>query len=184
MAKEYIKVHEEFRIHPEHQQYAVSNFGNVYSRKFKKLLKLQTDKDGYKYCFIYIDRKIKRKQVHRLVAETWLPNPENHPRVCHKTKRKDSNKTKDLFWCNCSQTMINSYKRGFYPSVRNTKKLRVKVTDEMKFEIRELLLKGLTYPEIAKMKDVSITVVYKVNRGKYGPKFEMPESWIEKQFIC
>jgi hypothetical protein len=59
--------------------YQVSNFGKVKSIKFGKerLLKPDTDKDGYYRVALYIDSKMKKYSVHQLVAITFLGHEPN-----------------------------------------------------------------------------------------------------------
>lgn len=167
-----INIIETYKPHPLYPQYAISSFGNVYSTHQKKNLKLQYDKDGYRYVFISIDGKNKRKQVHRLMAETFIPNPENKPLVLFRTKRKDCAKVKDLFWGDPVRRTENAYERGFFPSKRNTiRKVRKPVTDEIIHQIIDLLLQGDSYKTISLKLDVSPTVVYKVRNNKYHIKF-------------
>ena len=69
--------------------YKVSNFGRILSLNYRntgraKLMNSGTDKDGYLKVNLRKNRKRKTCLVHRLVAETFLPNPDNLPQVNHK----------------------------------------------------------------------------------------------------
>jgi len=73
----------------------------------------QTDKKGYKRVGIQIDGKTKSYKVHRLVAETYLPNPNNLPEVNHIDEDKTNNKVSNLEWCthdyNIQYSLAKSY---------------------------------------------------------------------------
>ena len=105
--------------------YEVSNLGNVRSldkitsdgRRIKgKILTHYLTEKGYLRCFIY-DKQIK---IHRLVAQAFLPNPNNYPEVNHKDENKQNNMVwvnddgsidydkSNLEWCNRSQNIRHS----------------------------------------------------------------------------
>lgn len=68
--------------------YQVSNKGNVKSLNYnhtgkEKLLKLKTDKDGYRECLLVKNKENKYFRVHRLVAEMFIDNPEKKHFIDH-----------------------------------------------------------------------------------------------------
>lgn len=82
--------------------YEVSNFGRVKSLKRDKngkLMSLQKDKDGYPVVGLYFKGNLKLHKVHRLVAQTFLSNPDNLPQVNHKDEDKTNNMVDNLEWC-------------------------------------------------------------------------------------
>lgn len=79
--------------------YQVSNFGEIYSHISKKKLKPMVDNKGYKRINLYLNRKIKNVQIHRLVAEAFIPNPNKYPVVNHKDENPLNNHVKNLEWC-------------------------------------------------------------------------------------
>lgn len=84
--------------------YEVSNFGNIMSLNYRntgksKLLKPIKDKNGYLNVGLYKDGEKKWFLVHRLIAETFIPNPENLPHINHKDEDKTNNRADNLEWC-------------------------------------------------------------------------------------
>ena len=79
-----------------YEGYKVSNFGRILSLNYRrtgkaKLMTPGTDKDGYFQVILYKNGESKTCKVHRLVAETFLENPENLPEVNHKDENKKNN---------------------------------------------------------------------------------------------
>ena len=74
---------EEYKLIKNFENYSVSNIGNVKNNNTNKILK-QCNNNGYKK--VYLNGKY--LSVHRLVAETFILNPENKPCVDHKNNIK------------------------------------------------------------------------------------------------
>lgn len=83
-------------------QYAITSCGRVWSYSRKKFLKTQTFEDGYKHVILYKNKRQVPFLVHRLVALTYIPNPNDYPCVNHKDEVKDNNWIKNLEWCSRS----------------------------------------------------------------------------------
>lgn len=94
--------------------YEVSNLGRIKSfdtyRKGPngsirickgRILKPWTTKNGYLLVNLYKNGKKKKFYVHRLVAEAFLPNPDNLPEVNHKDENKLNNNVENLEFCDC-----------------------------------------------------------------------------------
>ena len=81
--------------------YEVSDKGRVRSIKFGKerILKPGRMTKGYLTVGLYKNGEQKMYLVHRLVAKTFIPNPDNLPEVNHKDEDKINNKVSNLEWC-------------------------------------------------------------------------------------
>lgn len=84
--------------------YQVSNTGRVrslnYGRTGKtKVLKQSTDKGGYKNVNLHKSGKYKTCKIHRLVAQAFIPNPNDLPEVNHIDENKANNQVSNLEWC-------------------------------------------------------------------------------------
>lgn len=80
--------------------------GNVMRHIEEKILVQRINKHGYVRVNLYLNGKIKTISTHRLVAEAFLPNPENKSQINHIDEIKTNNAVSNLEWCN-AQYNIN-----------------------------------------------------------------------------
>ena len=78
--------------------YAVTSCGKVWSYKNKMFLTPVATKEGYLRVRLYKNGKYKNYRIHRLVAEAYIPNPENLPEVDHIDENKTHNYVNNLQW--------------------------------------------------------------------------------------
>ena len=91
---------EEWRAVPGYEGlYEVSNKGNVRNVRRNTLLRLPKTNKGYIRVCLCKNGKIYGKFVHRLIAQAFLPNPDNLPQVNHLDEDKSNNCVDNLEWC-------------------------------------------------------------------------------------
>lgn len=78
--------------------YQVSSLGRVKSLRTNKI-KSNRITNGYYYVSLWKDNTEKQLKVSRLVAEAFIPNPDNLPCVNHKDENKLNNTVENLEWC-------------------------------------------------------------------------------------
>lgn len=76
----------------------------------EKLLKPNTLAKGYYQVTLNKQHKRKCFQVHRLVAQAFIPNPEGYDQVNHINGVKDDNRVENIEWCNNSMNQIHAYR--------------------------------------------------------------------------
>lgn len=84
------------------ENYEVSNEGEVRNVKNGYILK-QEDNGGYLRVTLYVNGKHTHKKIHRLVAEVFIPNPENKPQVNHIDEDKTNNCVENLEWASAKE---------------------------------------------------------------------------------
>lgn len=97
----------DWKVISEFPKYLINKKGEIIRKekikygKTPTILKLCVKKSGYCVVTLWLDNK-KRKQVyiHRLVAQTFIPNPNNYKTVNHKDENKQNNCVENLEWCN------------------------------------------------------------------------------------
>ena len=91
--------------------YFISKNGNV-SNKLGYNICLRERKDGYVVVCLYINKKDKYFYLHRLLAETFIPNPEGKKFVNHINGNKSDNRVENLEWCTASENSKHAFDNG------------------------------------------------------------------------
>src|SRR5574343_75166 len=101
-----------------HPEYIIYSNGTIFSNFSKRFITVQTYKSGYKY----VQLNGKKYRLHRLVAEHFIPNPENKPQVNHKNGNKSINEDWNLEWSTQIENIYHGYKTGLIKSNRDKTK--------------------------------------------------------------
>lgn len=96
---------EEFRDLQGFDNYQISNLGRIYSKKKRTCLKVKKlGNSGYYQVRLSKDGKYVYKNLHRILAETFIPNPNNYRTVNHINGNKLDNRISNLEWADdCTQ---------------------------------------------------------------------------------
>lgn len=96
---------EEFRDLQGFDNYQISNLGRIYSKKKRTCLKVKKlGNSGYYQVRLSKDGKYIYKNLHRILAETFIPNPNNYRTVNHINGNKLDNRISNLEWTDdCTQ---------------------------------------------------------------------------------
>lgn len=97
------------------ERYTININGVIYDTKRNKEVCQWVDTVGYYQCNLRDSNGKKYyKRVHRLVANTFIPNPENLPQVNHKDGNKLNNNINNLEWCTNSDNTQHGYDNKLY----------------------------------------------------------------------
>lgn len=125
--------------------YQISNHGRVKSlggwcgtvKRKEKIRSTSLTYDGYEKVRLIHQGKDKTMRVHRLVAEAFIPNPENKDTVNHIDGNKRNNIVSNLEWVDRSEQMTHAYRLGLKESRVGSHNSNAKLTDEEVREIRK-----------------------------------------------
>lgn len=122
---------EEWKVIQNYKNYSVSNLGNIKNNKTNKILKPNFNKQNYAYVWIKNNDNIwKRVRIHRLVAQEFIPNPENKSCVNHLDYNPSNNNLENLEWVTHSENCLWSSKnislasKGKNKSLKHRKSIR------------------------------------------------------------
>lgn len=95
----------------EFPDYYITDIGTIYTRRHGRIKKLKTElsKWGYYRIGLWKNSKIVHKSIHRLVAEAFIPNPENKCDVNHKNGIRTDNCVSNLEWATRSENIWHSF---------------------------------------------------------------------------
>jgi len=93
--------------------YIIYSNGTVYSVRRKKFLKFRFSGRKRDYHYVNISSKNRNQSVHRLVAQAFIPNPNNLPQVNHINEIKTDNRVENLEWCDNRHNQNHRCKSNF-----------------------------------------------------------------------
>jgi len=150
---------------PNHK---ISNLGRLKSFGVKKegvIIKGFLDKDGYRRHFMRYKNISKNKLAHRLVAEAFIPNPENKPQVNHKDGNKLNNKVDNLEWCSSQENIAHACETGLRKN-KGEHNVKAKLKAYEVDQIKHALSMGVAPKNLAKEYGVTRTTIYDIKNKK------------------
>lgn len=128
---------------PGYENYAISNYGQVKSLRFNRILKPANSDAGYLYINLVANKLTKSTAVHRLVIENFIsPKPDENYVVDHIDGNKNNNVVENLQWVSIKENTTRYYNNF-----------------DKKTEILRLHKDGLTYKAIQEKVGMSMHTV-------------------------
>lgn len=143
-----------------YQNYIVTKEGSIISKYTGKQLYVHTNKKGYQFVRMYIDGIAKTYLVHRVVAQTHVPNPRCKSEVNHKDGNKSNNAVWNLEWVTAQENVDHSVVTGLVK--RGIDRPNAKLTDADIYNIRNLREAGATYYELGRQFNIAYQTAHKI----------------------
>lgn len=187
MAKKYIDAdrsfqNEEWRTCPYNSNYEVSDIGRVRNKRRGNIISQRVNHCGYATVTLgepgFAHGKTKR--VHRLVAEAFIPNPNNKLEVNHIDGNKLNNVPTNLEWVTSKENMNHALNNGLRTPWEYKHTI---VKKEQLVEIHGLRRLGLTYEEIGKIMGVCPSAIsHRIRHNSYEYIFDKDD--FEKDVVA
>ncbi|MGN0961306.1 MAG: NUMOD4 domain-containing protein [Christensenellales bacterium] len=156
--------------------YIISNYGRIISLPRNttsgKLLTPQISKYGYYMQMLYKNGKHKLCRVNRLVASTFIENPNNELFINHIDGNKLNNKVDNLEWCNRSHNQKEAYRLGLQKVSDKQRKVASEFAKTKRIKISQYDLSGKFIKSFESMTDASnklnipVSCINRVCNGK------------------
>ncbi|MCP4984926.1 MAG: HNH endonuclease [Colwellia sp.] len=137
------KVKEIWKTSIDYPKYQVSNLNEFKSKN--GALTLFINKCGYFFCYPYLNGKKHTILFHRLVAKTFIPNPENKPCVNHINGIKTDNRASNLEWCTYKENNNHAMENGLINSKGGDRpKLNLEIAQNIRMEYPQMNMSELS----------------------------------------
>lgn len=137
-----------FKKIPGFPNYSVDEHGNVRSDRRGIIRSLTENQFGYLQVTLHDSGERTTFRVHRLVALTFIPNPDNKPQVNHKDGNKKNNHVSNLEWATSQENIFHAFENGLIEPERGEDRHWDKITNEQVHEVCKLLQEGKSGVEV------------------------------------
>lgn len=135
----------------------------------------EVNRSGYKYVMLCRDKHHKSYAIHRLVAQAFIPNPNNLPQVNHKDEDKSNNVVDNLEWC------TDLYNKQYGTRIDRQRQSLIKnekLRRSNNPKARKVICNGIIYNCIADCAEANNIVARSLYSYLGGSK-PMPKKWKE-----
>lgn len=142
-----------------------------------RTLKPILGKIGYYYFQLSNNKSVRKsKYLHRLLALTFISNPNNYPCINHKDGNKRNNSLSNLEWCTHQQNMAHGFRTGLVPkmiNVKGEKGFSAKLKDRDVMAIKKRLKNGERIIDIAKDYPIKEGAISEIKAGRSWGHIEL-----------
>lgn len=149
-------------------EYIIYSNGDVYSKYFKKMMFQKPTNNKWYKRFPLRDKSRKMVTLHRVIAENFIPNPNNYPEVNHKDGNKRNNHVDNLEWCTPKQNREHARRTGLLINqVMGSKHKDSKLTPIQAQVVKEALELGYVGYQIARYFKMNRSSIYRIKNGEH-----------------
>lgn len=130
-----------------YHNYIITKEGSIISKKTGKQLYVHVNKKGYNFVRLKWGGKGRTMLVHRVIAELFIPNPDNLPEVNHKDGNKSNNNHWNLEWCTRKHNVEHAVATGLHH--RGQSSGQSKLTNDQAEQLRGLHRQGWLQKDLA-----------------------------------
>ena len=156
-------------INDKPTRYIIGDDGTVFSEITNKYLKPFRNPSGYYLVDISCDGLTYTRQLHRLIAIAFIPNPFNLDTVNHIDGDKSNNSASNLEWMSIGDNVRHAWKNGLVqPRYGVDNPANVYTEDQIHKVCQMLEVGDMNYKKIAQECGVNVTLIYDIRlRGKW-----------------
>ena len=150
-------------------RYMIGDDGSVFSEITNKMLKPFINPSGYYLVDISLEGKSYTRQVHRLVAIAFIPNPLRLETVNHIDGDKSNNDVSNLEWMTLGDNVRHAWSTGLAKPRHGIENPANVYSEDQIHKLCQMLEAGnMNYKQIAKECNVNVTLIYDIRiRGKW-----------------
>ena len=168
------------------KNYKVSSFGRIYSEVTKSYIKPYQHKGtGYLSIGLHENGSSITKNIHRLVAEAFIPNPENKPQVNHINGIKTDNRVENLEWVTREENVQHAMKTGLLNNFGENNPNNRYSEMQIKNVCKLLEDRSLNYNMISALTGVSVGTIGAIVRDNIweniSKSYDIPKSLIRER---
>jgi len=142
----------------------INKSGIIISKE--KFVKLHKSKQGYVSLSLNKNGAKRTQYLHRLLANTFIPNTENKPQVNHKNGIKNDNRLENLEWTTSKENIIHARDKGLRLAPRGDSHSSSKLTEVEVLDIKKRLRNKEKQINISKLYNVSTSNITLIKIGK------------------
>ena len=150
--------------------YGITEDGKVWSFYTNKFIKSSLLNTGYPMVTLWDGKKSHGRTLHRLVAEAYIPNPDEKPHVNHKDSNRLNPHVDNLEWCTRSENMRHGLASGNFDGKLGRKGAQngnCRISSETVTAIVKARERGASLKELSIKYKVSLGYVWKLCAGQF-----------------